>query len=172
MNSYLKTLASYVVIPYPVGVVIGLLYPMTNPESKKNIVDGIASLGNPLFFDLLALTSVAIVSVYVLVKGPIRRTAGKYEKALLYWPPTIASGYAAPFFAGLFGFITGHPESEPLRLLGIYGIIGLVWSVGLLVLVLAPAHEGVWPREYAEKKMIYSAALLSFAAVAVWRYLL
>ncbi|WP_394132201.1 hypothetical protein [Marinobacter nauticus] len=168
---YLKTIMVYVPLPFLIGVVLGWLYPSAGPVSQDRIVGGITGFGNPYVFDLFAVAAVAIVSLYVLIKGPITSSVSSWEKRLIYWPPATALGFVVPFFAALYGFIASHPPSDDLRALSIMGLVGFIWSAGFLILLLLPAHAGICPVAQKDKRLLYGAVLFSTIIAAVWSHI-
>lgn len=161
----------YVPLPFLIGVVLGWLYPSAGPVSQDRIVGGITGFGNPYVFDLFAVAAVAIVSLYVLIKGPITSSVSSWEKRLIYWPPATALGFVVPFFAALYGFIASHPPSDDLRALSIMGLVGFIWSAGFLILLLLPAHAGICPVAQKDKRLLYGAVLFSTIIAAVWSHI-
>jgi putative Mn2+ efflux pump MntP len=171
LKTYLKTVAWYLPLPFLVGAYMGWIFPGAGEETKSSISEGITGFGNIFAFELFSILSIMVVSAYVFLKGSVSSELGKLEKVLIYWLPATALGFVVPFFAAMYGFIFSHPESEDLKALSILGVIGFIWSAGFLILMLAPAHEGVWPKAPEQKKKLYVILLLSTVIVAIWQYL-
>jgi hypothetical protein len=166
----LRTLLMMFPIPFLIGLGLGLLHPSASEKNKKLYEGAIIGLANPDLFNILALVSVLLLSIYVVVKGPISPPHTRTQKAIVLWLPSGAIGTLVPFFYALASFLYGPPSSPSTMQIIIFAVVGFIWSVGFLILLVVPAHSTVPPRDPRTKKQLYAILLFSTLFSGAWFY--
>jgi hypothetical protein len=170
LKFYLKTFLTLTCIPLVVGIVIGALYQYASGDTQSDMEQGILGFSNQYVFEMFVFLNILLVAIYVFIKGQVNQPLSKLEKFLFYWLPATALGFVVPFFGAMYGFIIGHPSSPDLINLAILGIFAFIWSAGFFMLLLLPAHAGIYPKKIKDKRLLYSAITISMFAVYGWRF--
>ena len=166
----LRALLAMSTPPFFIGLLLGYLYGFVGSTNQQRIQGAITGFGNPDLFNFLAPVSVILLSILVLAKGPVSTRPTRTERAIVYWLPSLSLGTCVPFFSALFAFLAGLPTSQTKTALVVMGIVGAIWSAGFFLLLIAPAHASVFPREVHKKKHLYAIILISSVLGSVWFY--
>jgi len=170
LKFYLKTFLTLTCLPLVVGIVIGVLYQYASGDTQSDMEQGILGFSNQFVFEMFVFLNILLVAIYVFIKGQVENPLSKLEKFLFYWLPATALGFVVPFFGAMYGFIIGHPTSPDLINLAILGVFAFIWSAGFFMLLLLPAHSGIYPKNIKDKRLLYSAITISMFAVYGWRF--
>ena len=170
MKFYLKAFLTLTCLPLVIGMVIGVFYQYASGDTQSNMEQGILGFSNQFVFEMFVFLNILLVAIYVFIKGQVENPLSKLEKFLFYWLPATALGFVVPFFGAMYGFIIGHPTSPDLINLAILGVFAFIWSAGFFMLLLLPAHSGIYPKNIRDKRLLYSAITISMFAVYGWRF--
>ncbi|HGS4642759.1 TPA: hypothetical protein ACMDO7_003548 [Vibrio cholerae] len=152
------------------GAYVGLRFPSLDTQEQKEMVGFIVGFSQSDLFNIAAPLSVLIFAIYVFIFGQIPRKLSGKRKVILFWLPGLSLTCSMPFFTALLSFLVVYSGDLETTKLIVYSLLGFIYSVVFLLGMLAPAFEGMYPKEISQKRRVYVLLVISLFLVMVLGY--
>lgn len=148
-------------VPALAGIALGCLYPAAGAVGRHRIEDLLLDFADPAHFNAIGLATVLCTSCLVMIAGPVAPQLSGVQKFVLRNMPLAALATCVPFFAATTGFLAVLPAGTFDPKLWLIVAVGAISSAGFLVLLIAPAHANLFPRNEAKKRRLYAVVFIS-----------